>query len=449
MSVSPRRRIKTGIEALDFALSGGIPEGSLILVEGHPGVGKTVLASQFIYYGATELGEVGVYVSLNERYEDFIQNMNSLGMDFKKLEDKGLFKYVDLLITQPSLVKHALNTVNYTIEQIGAKRVVIDSITPIIRYLGQEEFIKYVSTVLGRLTKAGGITVFLVKDLRLDLRTEVIGEEFLCDGYIRLTFERVSNTLARKMEIVKMRGTNVLRNSLWYVIDRGFGGIHSCLPMPMISQWTKVKEVLSTGINQLDEALNGGIPTGSINLFRSLTYSIIPKLLVKLMIKWSKEGRRILFQSCTSSRFQVLRDLKSQCPECLKGDCGKIVILPCLMEFRNPFEVQVKTLYIATSGNYDIIISDGLLRWFSTVNPVITNEILMTIQSAAKNRNKTFIFTTYGHLREDLGPTIMVDIADNIIQLDKEEDRVRISFIKNWNIDHTKDLVISFSELQL
>ena len=55
-------RIKTGIPGLDDLMDGGIPKGSMILVSGPAGTLKTMISSQFIYRGAKEFDEAGVYV---------------------------------------------------------------------------------------------------------------------------------------------------------------------------------------------------------------------------------------------------------------------------------------------------------------------------------------------------------------------------------------------------
>lgn len=51
--------VKTGSGGLDFMLSGGIPRGNIVLLEGAIGTGKTTLALEFVYRGATQFGEPG------------------------------------------------------------------------------------------------------------------------------------------------------------------------------------------------------------------------------------------------------------------------------------------------------------------------------------------------------------------------------------------------------
>ena len=57
-------RVATGIPGFDEMLEGGYPAGSLITLAGRPGTGKTIFGSQFLYYGAREHGEPGMYVSM-------------------------------------------------------------------------------------------------------------------------------------------------------------------------------------------------------------------------------------------------------------------------------------------------------------------------------------------------------------------------------------------------
>jgi len=85
---------RTGIPGLDDVIL-GFPEGSLILVSGKPGSGKTIMGMTFIYRGALEVGERGVYVSVYESKNRFLQLARRLGMDFEKLEEKGLQPYLD------------------------------------------------------------------------------------------------------------------------------------------------------------------------------------------------------------------------------------------------------------------------------------------------------------------------------------------------------------------
>ena len=70
--------IATGIHGVDTILGGvGIPQGHTILISGGPGSGKTTFAMQYLFKGATEHDEPGLYISLDEEPEDVKKNMAS------------------------------------------------------------------------------------------------------------------------------------------------------------------------------------------------------------------------------------------------------------------------------------------------------------------------------------------------------------------------------------
>jgi len=60
--------VRTCVLGLDNVPS-GFPEGSLILISGKPRSGKTIMGMTFLYGGALEAGEPGIYVSVYESKE--------------------------------------------------------------------------------------------------------------------------------------------------------------------------------------------------------------------------------------------------------------------------------------------------------------------------------------------------------------------------------------------
>src|SRR5207237_3414009 len=74
----------TGITGLDDILRGGLPRDRIYLVKGHPGVGKTTLALQFLLAGAEE-GETGLYITLSETRQELVGVATSHGWSLEKL----------------------------------------------------------------------------------------------------------------------------------------------------------------------------------------------------------------------------------------------------------------------------------------------------------------------------------------------------------------------------
>ena len=116
-------RTSIGLPNLDKLLEGGLPKGTINLVSGACGTGKTILALHFIYYGAKYLNEAGVYVSLEEDPEELIKNMRLFGWDIDEM-----IAQKKIAVIKPEVYKFdsLKQMISNAIEKIGAKRVVVD-----------------------------------------------------------------------------------------------------------------------------------------------------------------------------------------------------------------------------------------------------------------------------------------------------------------------------------
>ena len=81
--------IKTGTPGLDQVLKGGLRRNSCVLVTGSPGTGKTLMALQFIYYGAKDHNENGIFITTEESLEVLHQSGKNLGMDIQSIVSNG------------------------------------------------------------------------------------------------------------------------------------------------------------------------------------------------------------------------------------------------------------------------------------------------------------------------------------------------------------------------
>ena len=122
-------RVETGAEGLDEVTEGGFPKGSLILLAGEPGTGKTVFSAQFLAKGA-ELGEPGVYVGFAESKATFVENFSRhLGVDLGRLEAEGKLKVLDFVAMRGEGVSALLEAILSEVHALKARRLVIDSFT--------------------------------------------------------------------------------------------------------------------------------------------------------------------------------------------------------------------------------------------------------------------------------------------------------------------------------
>lgn len=214
--------VPTGIPGVDKILAEkGIPKGHTILVSGGPGSGKTTFAIQFLYMGATQHNESGVYVTLDEEPGDIRKNMLNYGWDLKRLEDekKLVFINVSPVRVTPSetgliqigmkefrLIK-LLEAIKRGVKEVNAKRVVVDPITIFtLQYPNEVERI-YAMRDLLRDLRQTGCTNLMISELRgTGWEREHQFEEYLTQGVILLRTFLKGSRLVRVFQAEKMRG---------------------------------------------------------------------------------------------------------------------------------------------------------------------------------------------------------------------------------------------------
>ena len=106
-------RVKTGIKGLDELIGGGLPKNSSILLSGEAGTGKTIFSLQFIYSGAKDFDEAGIYVTFEEKPEELRKEASQFGWDFKKYEAKKkivIFYSFLITISYNDLLSSAIKT---------------------------------------------------------------------------------------------------------------------------------------------------------------------------------------------------------------------------------------------------------------------------------------------------------------------------------------------------
>src|SRR6516162_7113477 len=126
---------RTGISGLDQVTYGGLPKDRPTLLCGSAGCGKTLFAMTFLYNGAVEYNEPGVFLAFEERPEDLIKNVGSLDYHVSKLI-AGKKLAIDHVEIERSKIAETgeydleglFIRLGFAIDAIGAKRVVIDTI---------------------------------------------------------------------------------------------------------------------------------------------------------------------------------------------------------------------------------------------------------------------------------------------------------------------------------
>lgn len=211
------RRIPTGIAELDPLIEGGLKAGKTYLVVGEPGTGKTVLGLQFLVSGLMEK-EKGLYVAIDEKPADVIEQAASLGWDLAPFIESKEFLILD---ASPYFsaratdghgksidVQRVIADLNNYIARMGATRLVIDPVGPLL--FGRESAFRTFdqARLFFHGLQSNTTTTNLLTNYAVERSTRGL-EEYLVSGTFVLEMTLAQGRFVRTLTIEKMRSTAV------------------------------------------------------------------------------------------------------------------------------------------------------------------------------------------------------------------------------------------------
>ncbi len=294
------RFVKSFVPGLDEVIP-GFPRGGLVVVSGLPGSGKTSLGMSFIYNGAMIAGEPGLYVSTYENRERFLENAGSFGMDFRQLEERGLFEFISLPILKEAGIAESFNIVIERVESLGAKRLVIDSFTALREgFRSPHEARILLQNVLHRVLERLKCTTMLVKE-RASISEDIGFEDYVADAVIHLEATLLENRIIRIMSFEKLRGGEIRHPKLCFTLHKGFRALSPTRTLKLREQVSfspppDPPDGYTTGIPDLDHEI-GGYPKGATVLMEidpKLTPSHYHLILLPAVASFIHKGRLVI-----------------------------------------------------------------------------------------------------------------------------------------------------------
>jgi circadian clock protein KaiC len=191
-------------------LNGGIPKKRHIAVFGGPGTGKTSLAFEYLYHGAKEEGQNGLYLTLEESPEDMIENMKNQFSQFTDIDE--LIKKKKLFIDTPSSfsVESIMEALEEKIVQNDVERAVIDSSTMLKAMFEKESEYRRTMVEMFNLLKKLECTVLVLVEAETSEKEKIVFgiEHYILDGIFNIYNLDKGDRRIRALEIFKMRGTD-------------------------------------------------------------------------------------------------------------------------------------------------------------------------------------------------------------------------------------------------
>ncbi len=318
MDASKSDLVSTGISGLDAILSGGIPRGNVVLVEGTIGTGKTTLGTEFIYRGAREFGEPGVIVVFEVSPDKLARDMAGLGWDLPALEREQRLK---VIYTTREVFRQELQQTDSLLldeaEKIGAKRIFIDGAAGLLAT--EERDSRETFHILAQGLQRGNLTAMLALEAFMLNQTGApsLHEESIADTVIRLKVEDVTRAAVRSIEIVKSRGHEFQmgRHSFRIVDGKGIEVYRRVQAPRKASRETAAAfdpaTRVATGVPGLDELVNGGYFLGSTTVVGGISGAGKSVMALHYIAEGARRGERSLLLTLDEQVAQVMRNAAS------------------------------------------------------------------------------------------------------------------------------------------
>jgi circadian clock protein KaiC len=284
-------RLSTGSAALDAILGGGIPVGSVTVVAGEPGSGKTVFTLQTLFHQARRGNRCVYFTTLSEPAMRIIRYMQLFSFfDASLIEERVTFADVGSTLRRGGL-EPALAQIIQLVESKEPDIVAIDSFKAIhdlpTSAAQSRAFVYDLAVGMG----AWGATTLLVGEYTRE-DVSVAPEFAIADGIVRLSTERQELTAARQLEVLKLRGANYVTGRHFF--EMGDDGL-TFYPRVRGPEMTGEPPVdladrVATGVAGLDALLHGGLPRASATIVQGGTGTGKTLLGLHLLVEGARRG---------------------------------------------------------------------------------------------------------------------------------------------------------------
>lgn len=200
--------ITTGNMEIDKKLGGGIPVGSLILIEGESDAGKSVLTQQMMWGSLFDGVSVVLYTTENT-VKSFIRQMNSLSLEITDFLLMGKIKIYPITASKSQLSPSQVFTILLSDMEThtDSPLVVVDSLTTFITHTSIEETMTYFEICKHYCDR--GMTVMIVVNSYAFGQAELARVRSMCDAHLVLRTEEMGDRLVKMMEVAKIRGAEL------------------------------------------------------------------------------------------------------------------------------------------------------------------------------------------------------------------------------------------------
>lgn len=212
--------ISSGNGELDSKMGGGIPLGSLTLIEGSSGAGKSVLSQQLIFGSLNDGFELSLFTSENS-VKSLVKQMRSLDLDV--IDHLLLAKFKIYPMELASLGRQASSSLLEAMKKEKEQDlIIVDSLTMAISHVPTDEVLGFFESC--KRLCVGGATVIVVLHSHAIDGELLVRLRSLCDAHLQLRTEEVGKKLVKTLEVTKVRGADkTTGNIVSFEVEPGWG----------------------------------------------------------------------------------------------------------------------------------------------------------------------------------------------------------------------------------
>jgi circadian clock protein KaiC len=443
----------TGISGLDEITFGGLPAGRPTLVSGGPGSGKTLLGVSFLVNGARQYDEPGVLLTFEENAEELAQDVRSLGYDLDKLvaERKLLVDYVhvdrsEIEETGEYDLEGLFVRLDHAIKQVGAKRVMLDTIETLFGGLKDTGILRAELRRLFRWLRDRNITAVVTAERGEQMFTRQGLEEYITDAVIALDHRVYEQISTRRIRVVKYRGSHHGTNEYPFLIDRD--GIQVLPVTSLLLEHAAPDVRVSSGLPALDGMLGGkGFYRGSTVLLSGTAGTGKTTLAAHFIDAACRRGEKCLYFLFEESPQQMIRNMRSAGVDIEKWVDKGLLQFHADRPNRHGLETHLLTMHHTVEVfDPDVVVMDPITNLLAVGTSIDVRSMLTRVIDFLKTRGITALFTSLTSSEQSLEQTetLISSLMDTWIlvatQLEGRHRKRQIYVLKSRGMPHSDEV---------
>ena len=216
-----KKVVSSGNSEIDDKMGGGVPIGSLTLIEGHSSAGKSVLAQQMMCGSLNDLFTVSAFTTENG-VASLIKQMESLNLGVLDFLLLNKFRILPIRASQLEGGSMGFSVLLGAIEREDSDLVFVDSLTSLIVHAPDDRVLSYFERCKS-LCSSGMTIIFVVHSHALN-DSLLVRLRSLCDAHLALRTEEIGDRMVKTLEVSKVRGAEKSTgNIISFDIEPGWG----------------------------------------------------------------------------------------------------------------------------------------------------------------------------------------------------------------------------------